>query len=61
MYALGPIGVDEEDGDVNGLDDEASAVDGDDEEAVGMDEGHAVQHPQCAIEQRYHIRGRYEL
>ena len=60
-HALLAVGVDEEDGEVDGLDDEPDAVDGDDEDAVGVHDGDAVEHPQHAVEQRRQVGVRLEL
>lgn len=60
-HALLAVGVDEPDGEVDGLDDEPDAVDGDDEDAVGVDDGDAVEHPQRAVEQRRQVGVRLEL
>jgi len=60
-HALLAVGVDEEDGEVDGLDDEPDAVDGDDEDAVGVHDGDAVEHPQHAVEQRREVGVRLEL
>jgi hypothetical protein len=55
-YLLAVGGEGEENGDVEELEGDAKAVDGEDEKTVGLHEGHAVEHPEQAVEERAHIR-----
>lgn len=52
-YSRLPGGVDEVDGDVEGLDEAAESVDGDEKDGVGLD--HGVVDPQQAAEEGNHV------
>lgn len=49
-YAHGPIGEEEEDGDIGNFNDEPYAIDSDDEKAVGMNNGKTIEHPHSTIQ-----------
>ena len=51
----------EEDNDVDELERDAEAIDGEYEDTMGLDEGHAIEDPEQAVEERAHVRQAREL